>query len=480
MHSAAPAPDGLPMPQRLHALIVIVLGLMVSVLDASLINLALPILMQDLQASAAASIWILNAYQLTMLGLMLPFATLGERLGHRRVYLAGMTVFTLASLACALAYTLPALALARALQGLGAAGIVSVNAALVRLIYPRRMFGRGLAINSTVVAASTVAGPTIAAGILSIASWHWLFLINVPLGLLVLALGRKVLPANPPRPDAQPAAFSGVNGPRQGWTLRDAVLHALTFVLFFLGADGLGTYLDAVSDGETPAHRLPLAIALLAASLLIGYAYVRRQLRLTTPLLPLDLLRIRVFALSMCASLGAFSAQMIAFAGLPFLLLEAHGKTPLEAGALLTAWPLAIVVVAPIVGRLIGRVHGGLLGGLGMALLSTGLLLLALLPDSPANADIAWRLALCGTGFAIFQSPNNHIILTSGPAHRSGAAGGLLGTARLTGQTFGAVLLAAVFSVYPPTTPQGPTLALCLGAVFALISGTASAARIKR
>ena len=165
--------------------------------------------------------------------------------------------------------------------------------------------------------------------------------------------------------------------------------------------------------------------------------------------------------------------------GLPFLLLGAFNRSHLEAGLLLTAWPLGIVVVAPIIGRLIGRYSGGLLGGIGLGLLSLGLMLLALLPAQPTNADIVWRMALCGLGFGMFQSPNNHIILTSAPAYRSGGASGMLGTARLTGQTLGAVLLAIIFAASNPHNGHGPVVALWLAAAFAAVAGICSALRIK-
>jgi DHA2 family multidrug resistance protein-like MFS transporter len=235
-----------------------------------------------------------------------------------------------------------------------------------------------------------------------------------------------------------------------------------------------------------PGSGLLLPALELLAGLLLGVWYVRRQRRMTRPLLPLDLLRMPVFALSMCASVGAFCAQMIAFAGLPFLLLEVQGRTPLQAGALLTAWPLAIVVAAPLVGRMIGRVPGAWLGAAGMSLLASGLLLLAFLPPQASNVLVVAALLVCGAGFGIFQSPNNHIILTTPPPQRTGAAGGMLGTARLTGQTLGAVVLATVFSFYPLSTSTGadpasatlgPALALIIGAMFALASGTASLLR---
>ena len=163
--------DGLPLPQRWWAMAAIILGISLSVLDATIVNLALPDITRDLGASPSASVWVVNAYQLATLVLLLPCAHIGERLGYRRVYLVGLSIFTAASLLCVIAPSLPLLAGARALQGIGAAGMMSVNAALVRLTYPVDALGRGIALNSMVVATSSVAGPTIAALVLAIASW---------------------------------------------------------------------------------------------------------------------------------------------------------------------------------------------------------------------------------------------------------------------------------------------------------------------
>ena len=146
---------------------------------------------------------------------------------------------------------------------------------------------------------------------------------------------------------------------------------------------------------------------------------------------------------------------------------------------MITAWPVAIVLVAPFVGRQIGRVPDGLLGGIGLGLLATGLALMAALPALPSDLNIAWRMALCGIGFAVFQSPNNHTILSSAPPHRSGGASGMLGTARLTGQTLGAVLLAIIFTVAEPVHGHGPTLALALASGFAALAGVFSSLRLR-
>nr|WP_251010517.1 MFS transporter [Variovorax paradoxus] len=444
-------------------MLVIILGIAVAVLDGTIVNLALPGIARELHADPAHAIWVVNAYQIATLVMLLPLASLGDLVGYRRVYLVGMALFAFASLGAVLADSLATLIAARAVQGLGAAGIMSVNAALVRLIYPRAQLGRGMAINSMVVATASVAGPSVAAAILSVASWPWLFVLNVPLGALVLALGFYALPAN------RVAAAAGAR-----FSVVDVALNVLMFSLVFIGADRLGVRSSDAGQGAQP-----MAWALLLAGAAVGFVYLRRQRALAVPLFPVDLLRIPVFALSMGTSVAAFCAQMLSFIALPFLLLETYGRSHVEAGLLITAWPLAIVVMAPIAGRLIGRYPDGLLGGIGLGLLAVGLTLLAALPTQPGNADIVWRMALCGLGFGLFQSPNNHTIVTSPPAHRSGAASGMLGTARLTGQTLGAVLLAAIFSVWSPHDGKGQVIALGLAACCAAVAAVCSALRTR-
>ncbi len=456
--------DGLPTPARYYAMAVVILGITMAVLDGTIVNLALPGIARDLHASAAQSIWVVNAYQIATLSLLLPCAALGDIVGYRRVYLSGILVFTLASLGCAFASSLTALTLTRAAQGIGAAGIMSVNTALVRLIYPRNKLGKGVAINSMVVAAASVAGPSVAAAILSLAGWPWLFAVNLPLGTAVLMLGLRALPR---QVTAQSVST------RLSWL--DVLLNAAMFSLIFMGADALGVRQNASTQISWPLSG-PL---LLLAGAAVGIVYLRRQLQQTLPVFPIDLLRIRVFALSMCTSIAAFSAQTLAYIALPFLFLDAYGRTPIEAGLLITAWPLTIVVVAPIAGRLIGRYADGLLGGVGLGIMSMGLILLALLPAQPESSTIVWRLIVCGIGFGLFQSPNNHTIVTSAPLHRSGGASGMLGTARLTGQTLGAVIIAIIFSATNAHNGNGPVVALGLAAAFSATAAVFSTLRLR-
>lgn len=441
--------DGLPVPQRYGAILTIVLGITMAVLDGAIANVALPTIAGDLHASPAASIWIVNAYQIAIVISLLSLAFLGDMVGYHRIYKIGLIVFTLASGLCAASSSLEMLTLARVAQGLGGAALMSVNTALIRLIYPQRQLGRGMGINSFVVAVSSAAGPTIAAAILSVASWQWLFLVNVPLGVISWVLAVRYLPSN------------GTRSQATRFDLPSAVMNALTFGLLI-------TALSGFAQGQS----MTLVAAEAIVMLVIGYFFVRRQLRLDVPLLPVDLLRIPLFSLSICTSICSFCAQMLAMVSLPFFLQTMMGRSEVETGLLLTPWPLATMVMAPLAGYLIERVHAGFLGALGMAVMACGLYALALLPASPSDLDIIWRMILCGAGFGLFQSPNNHTIISAAPRHRSGGASGMLGTARLLGQSTGAALVALLFNAFGDSgTHVSLLLAGSLAVVAALFSG---------
>ncbi|MHA9402622.1 MFS transporter [Klebsiella pneumoniae] len=441
--------DGVPLPQRYGAILTIVLGLTMAVLDGAIANVALPTIASDLNASPAASIWIVNAYQIAIVIALLPLSFLGDMVGYRRIYKIGLVVFIFTSLACALSRSLEMLTFARVAQGLGGAALMSVNTALIRLIYPQRFLGRGMGINSFVVAVSSAAGPTIAAAILSLASWQWLFLINVPLGIVAFVLAMRFLPPN------------SVRSKIIRFDLPSAIMNALTFGLLI-------TALSGFAQGQSTQ----LVLAEVAAMLVVGFFFVRRQLTMPVPLLPVDLLRIPLFSLSICTSICSFCAQMLAMVSLPFFLQSMMGRSEVETGLLLTPWPLATMVMAPLAGYLIEKCHAGLLGAIGLLIMACGLFGLALLPSSPSDLDIIWRMALCGAGFGLFQSPNNHTIVASAQSHRSGGASGMLGTARLLGQSTGAALVALLFNLLGNNgTHTALLLAGTLAIVAALISG---------
>lgn len=352
--------DGLPLPQRYGAILTIIIGISMAVLDGAIANVALPTIATDLHASPASSIWIVNAYQIAIVVSLLSLSFLGDMFGYHWIYKCGLVVFLLSSLFCALSDSLQMLTLARIAQGFGGAALMSVNTALIRLIYPQRHLGRGMGINSFIVAVSSAAGPTIAAAILSISSWKWLFLINVPLGIIALILAIRFLPAN----------IAHDTKPR--FDLPSAVMNALTFGLLI-------TALSGFAQGQS----LTLIGAELLVLVVVGFFFVRRQLSLPVPLLPIDLLRIPLFSLSIGTSICSFCAQMLAMVSLPFYLQTVLGRSEVETGLLLTPWPLATMVMAPLAGYLIERLHAGLLGALGMVIMAAGLFALVMLPGPP-------------------------------------------------------------------------------------------------
>jgi DHA2 family multidrug resistance protein-like MFS transporter len=438
--------DGIPLPQRYWAILTIGLGLTLAVMDGAIANVALPTIGRDLQTSPAASIWVVNAYQLAVTISLLPLASIGDIFGYRRVYFWGLVVFTIASLGCSQSDSLITLTLARIIQGFGAAGIMSVNGALIRVIYPRAWLGRGVGINATIGSVSSAVGPSVASAILSVAHWPWLFAVNVPIGIVAIVIAARALP-------------TGQRADRR-FDVPSAGLSALTFGLLISGIDGLGH----------GAHWTSVLIELVAA-VVLGFMLVTRQMSQQSPLLPVDLMRIPLFALSVTTSVCAFAAQGMAYVSLPFLFENTLGRSQVETGLLLTPWPLTIAVIATATGRLSDRYPAGILSSIGLAVLALGLVLVAYLPPDPSVPDIIWRTALCGLGFGFFNTPNNRAILTSAPLSRSGGASGMQATARLLGQTLGAAFVALVFGLFPVGgTTKTLVIAACIAAGAALVS----------
>lgn len=429
------------------------MAISVSVLGSALPNVALPGMAHDLGVTPAASVWVVNAYQIAVTVTLLPFSSLGDIYGYRRVYGLGLALFTVASLLCALSPDLTTLVLARVLMGIGAAGLMSVNTALIRTIFPRAMLGRGMGFNAMVVATSSALGPSIASAILAIGDWPWLFAVNVPIGLVSLALLGSL-------PVSQRATHR--------FDVPSALLNAAMFGLFIAALDGFG-------HGATWL----LGASLLLGAVGFGFVFVRRQMRLSAPMLPVDLFRRPVFALSVATSVCSFVGQTAAFVALPFLF-QANGASEIITGVMITPWPLAVALVAPLAGYLSDKFSAGLLGGLGLGAMAAGLLALGLLDGHPAIWDVAWRMALTGAGFALFQAPNNRALISAVPRERSGAGSGVLSTARLLGQTSGAALVGLVFHLTAASGVEvGASAAVLMGAAFAGVAAVLSVARLK-
>lgn len=302
MSECAAASDGLPAPRRHWAAAAIWLALAMAVLDSSIANIALPTIGRDLGASPSGSIWVVNAYQIAITLTLLPMAALAENIGYARIYTFGLALFVGASFGCVAADSLTTLTIARFIQGLGAGCVFAINGALVRFTYPLALLGRGLGYNALVVAVSSAAGPSVAAGVLAIASWRWLFAVNLPIGLLAFAIAVRSLPRTLPIP----GRFDAVS----------ALFNVAAFGALFLAGS------DLAHGAVSPRTAGEAVVAFLA-----GTALVRRARGQARPMVPLDLLRIPILRLSYATSSCSFAAQMIGLVSLPFYLRAGSAST---------------------------------------------------------------------------------------------------------------------------------------------------------
>jgi MFS transporter, DHA2 family, multidrug resistance protein len=441
-------PDGLPKPRRYWAIAAISFGTALLVLDGAIPTVALPTIARDLGVTNAVVTNVITIYQLVLVMLLLPFASLGDRVGHRPFYQAGQVVFLVASGLCLLANNLAVLLLLRALQAVGAAMALSVSAAMLRQIYPARQLGSGMGINSVIVASSAALAPTLGGFIVAHAPWQWVFAAAVPFAVVSLLLGRAL--PDPVRKDTPHEWLSGA------WS-------AATMLLLIGGLQ-----LAAHEDGAVGAA---LAVAGLVSLLLL----VRRERARTAPVVPVDLLAKPVLGLSALAAIASFIAAGALMLSMPFRLEEAMGYAPQQVGLLLLPFPLTMLVVAPLAGWMSDRIAPTKLGVAGMAIAIAGLLLLAFMPAQPGELAIAWRLSLTALGFGLFFAPNSRLLIGQAPRDRAAAAGGLLSTSRLLGQTMAAVTVGILLA---SGAGLGPT-PLLVSCALAVVAALCSLARYK-
>lgn len=438
---------GLSQPRKALAISSVLAAMSLVVLDFGMVNVALPTMAAELGVSPAEAVLVLTAYQTALVMALLPCAALGERFGNRLVFQVGVAVFLTGSILCAVSPSLPFLIAARFLQGLGGAAVMALGVALLRTAVPPGQLGAAVGWNALTVALSSAAAPTLGALIIARLDWAWLFLINLPIGVAAMI-----------------AAFSQAHlaGSRARLDLISFALNGAVFALLVFGAEVL------------PKSPL-LGILLLSMSGLALSGLVQRDRPKSAPLFPLDLLRDRSFRVSVIASICCFTGQATALVALPFYLQSGLGQSPLMVGLFLSPWPLSVAVAAALAGRLSDRLSSAWLCAIGGALLAIGLAASALWPLAENPYPLVAFSAACGVGFGLFQVPNNRNMFLAAPLNRSGAAGGMQGTARLTGQISGAVLMTLLFTTAPLLL--APRIGLGIGAALAFIAGLVSLSR---
>jgi DHA2 family multidrug resistance protein-like MFS transporter len=394
-------------------------GLAVATLDTAMVSASLPMFTRDFGVTADTVIFAMSAYQAAMVATLIPLAAIADRVGHRRIYIGGMLVFAFGAATAAMSSSFTMLAMARICQGLGAAGLMSVSIALVRSVYPVALMGRGMGINALTVSACFAVGPSLAMLIERYASWPWLFILELIIGLMVAGAAMVTLPA----------ASRGT-----------APVKLRSLLLVFLALSLLAVIVSgAIGDAILISTSAVAALVILAVT-------VRADRAEEAPILAVDLFRSRLFSLSAMTAVAIFGVHGIALVALPFLLHARLVDQPEMSGILLGLWPAGMAVAAPFAGTLADRIRPAVIGSAGLCVLALGLAAVASSPPDASAPDIAWRIALCGLGFGLFQSPNLKALMYSAPVSRSGAASGIVAGSRLLGQLGGAGLCSWFFA----------------------------------
>ena len=441
-HAACPAPAGRSAPPRaLGALACLALAVLQASLGTSIANVALPDLATAFAVPFPAVQWVVLAYLLGMTPLMVSMGRLGDLLGRRSLMGLGMALFTLASVACGLAPGLWLLLLARAGQGLGAAVLLALSLALVGDALPPQRAGRAMGFLGAMSALGTALGPSLGGVLLATLGWRALFLLNLPLGLVGLALARQYLPPDPPR------------------RRRAAIDLPGTLLL----AGTLAAYALALTWGRSqPA---PVGIALGLAAVAGGLLFVAVESRAASPLLHLGLLAHRVIGTGFVAGALVTTVAMTTLVVGPFHLALALGLGPSAVGLVMSGGPVVAALAGLPAGAAVDRFGARAMSLAGLVVMLVGCLALAWLPLSLGVPGYALPLMATTAGFALFQAANNTAVVSAAAVPDRGLVSGLLGLSRNLGLLTGASLMGAVFALGTgvPILAGAPVEALAAG-----------------
>jgi EmrB/QacA subfamily drug resistance transporter len=437
------------------------LALFMVTLDNLVVTTALPVIRVDLHSGLSGLEWTVNAYTLTFAVLLLTGAALGDRFGRRLMFTIGLSIFTLASAAAALAPSIGALDAARAVQGLGGAIVMPLTLTILSAAVPAERRGLALGAWGGISGLAVALGPLVGGAVVDGVNWHWIFWLNVPIGLALIPLAFRRLQES--------------HGPASRLDLPGLAL---------VSAGMFGVVWGLVRGNSVGWGSAEILGALLAGFVLLG-AFVAWELRTDQPMLPMRFFRNRTFALANVASLFMFFGMF----GSIFLLAQffqtVQGYSPLDAGLRILPWTAMPIFVAPIAGALSDKIGGHILMGAGLLLQAVGLAWIAEVstPTSPYSAVVI-PFILSGAGMALFFAPVANVVLSAVRPEEEGQASGANNAIRELGGVFGVAVLASVFSHYGgyqsgATYVHGMTPAVYVGAVVVAIGGLAALA-IKR
>lgn len=401
----------------------VAVGVFMATLDSSIVNVSLPAIAHYFGVPLGAAVeWVVIAYLVCVAALLLTLGRLSDAVGRKRIWMAGLAIFTLGSMLCGAAPSLPVLIGARALQGIGGAGIMAISPAMLTAAFPPQQRGRAIGLNAVTVALGITTGPTLGGIITEHSSWRYIFYLNVPIGVLGLVATARVLASQPRtrvRFDPLGALYLGI------------ALASLTAFVSLSSEQGWSS---------------PLVLGLGAAAAISGITFALHERKHPYPVVDFSLFRDRTFGFASLSLLLSFGASFAVSMLLPFYFEQLRGFHADKTGALLTPFPLTIAVIAPISGAWADRIGSRGLAVVGMSMLACGLFSLSLIGANNSELDIILRLLLAGAGQAMFQSPNNSALLGAAPRDRQGLASGILASGRVLGQSMSVALAGTVFA----------------------------------
>jgi EmrB/QacA subfamily drug resistance transporter len=414
---------GIDYKRKWYVMAAVAMGIFLATIDGSIVNVALPTLVRDLGADFPVVQWVVLAYLLTLATLLLSMGRLGDMLGKKPVYTIGFVVFTVGSALCGLAPTVQALIAFRVVQAIGGAMIMALGMAIVTEAFPPSERGKALGISGTVVSVGIIVGPTVGGLILGSLSWHWIFFVNIPVGIVGTLMVLRFVPS------FKPSARPGFDYPGA--------------ISLFVGLLAL---LLALTFGQRLGFGDPRTLALFALSVGFLALFVAVERRSRQPMIDLRLFRNQFFSINLVTGLITFVSMGGTILLMPFFLENVLGYDTRQVGLLLAVSPLAIAVVAPLSGSLSDRFGTRPIAIVGLAAMFLGFYTMRTLDAQATALGYILRFLPVGVGMGIFQSPNNSAVMGAVPRERLGVASGLLSSTRTLGQTAGIAVIGAFWA----------------------------------
>ena len=421
-NSATPA--NVDYSRKWHVMVATGLGIFLGTIDASIVNVALPTMAKELDTTFAAVQWVVVAYLLTLATLTLSVGRLGDMLGKKRIYTTGFAVFTLGSVLCGLAPGIGWLIGSRVIQAGGAAMIFALGMAIITQAFPPSERGRALGISGALVSIGIVVGPSLGGLIVDQWSWRWIFIVNLPIGIIGTAAAQRFVP-NIPAPGGQRFDFKGA------------------FVFFV----ALFTFMLGLSLAQSRGFGSSIVLTLLASGIAALVIFIMIERRVEQPMLDLQLFKNRLLTINLLTGWMTFFAISGLFILVPFYLENVLGATPRQVGLLIAPAPLLLGLTAPISGSISDRIGPRRVLVFGLIILVGAYLMMQLLQADSPLWMIMLVMAPAGLGMGVFQSPNNSAVMGSATAEHLGVTSAMLTTTRNTGQLTGIAVLGAVWAL---------------------------------